>query len=638
MNTSRIYFILLCTSILLVPKIFSQPTAKSAVEFRQITEFETNLGISNIKISADGSKIVFATSGPAVKIFTINSNGSNLKEVYDLQRTGTGPFIDINGNGEKVIWCVGYGEIFIANSDGSDRLELATLLPHPDPSFGPVEPEIHLPPRITWDGAQVYFTNSTYDYRGAGVWKIDSDNSNLKQVFSYREMAQQVFSSDGSEYTRALSFTDGFDISGDGSRIIVGTTVFGDHDRGDAIFYEGGEFRNLGKYAKGNQSFSTHLEANNSIMFRREFNDSLGHDEINVYFVPFGTGDPVKVISGLHIHGSPAMTQMSGDGNAAIVHGANGKLPITLVRRIDASKYDLVSINGLTRSIGGFDFSASSLPSINKNGDVFCFLSASPVPQIWLGLIVSDGTNGSPSISDVTIYPAYISIDRSLTSDIKAYVISTPDQIHTVTFEAVKDGFVQFRAITDNVHPFHPQLVDDGTQGDAVADDGTFTCSNVKVDLQSTPLGEYTIRIAAANTTLKEITMVDYGKFLITDQSTDVNKSENLISDFYLSQNYPNPFNPSTTIKYSIPSSTVIPNLVRDLTTQIPDQVRNDEALVTLKVYDVLGKEVAFLVNENQKPGNNEVEFNASELTSGIYFYRLKANKFVQTIKMLLLK
>ncbi|MBV6477991.1 MAG: hypothetical protein HGGPFJEG_00737 [Ignavibacteria bacterium] len=87
-------------------------------------------------------------------------------------------------------------------------------------------------------------------------------------------------------------------------------------------------------------------------------------------------------------------------------------------------------------------------------------------------------------------------------------------------------------------------------------------------------------------------------------------------SDFNLSQNYPNPFNPSTTINFAIPST----------------------GLVTLKVYDVVGKEVASLVNEVKNAGNHSVKFNASGLSSGVYFYRLQTGDFVDTKKMFLLK
>ena len=85
---------------------------------------------------------------------------------------------------------------------------------------------------------------------------------------------------------------------------------------------------------------------------------------------------------------------------------------------------------------------------------------------------------------------------------------------------------------------------------------------------------------------------------------------------FVLNQNYPNPFNPSTTISYQIPS----------------------QQFVTLKVYDVLGNEVAVLVNEYRNAGSYEVNFNSSNLTSGVYFYTLRAGDFIQTKKMLLLK
>ena len=91
---------------------------------------------------------------------------------------------------------------------------------------------------------------------------------------------------------------------------------------------------------------------------------------------------------------------------------------------------------------------------------------------------------------------------------------------------------------------------------------------------------------------------------------------------FKLEQNFPNPFNPTTKIKYSITSSVET----------------HRDASVQLKVYDVLGREVTTLINETKQAGNYEVEFNASTLSSGVYFYQLKAGDFIQTKKMILLK
>jgi hypothetical protein len=97
---------------------------------------------------------------------------------------------------------------------------------------------------------------------------------------------------------------------------------------------------------------------------------------------------------------------------------------------------------------------------------------------------------------------------------------------------------------------------------------------------------------------------------------TSVDDGQNEMRDYYLSQNYPNPFNPSTIIGYQLPIS----------------------SNVTLKVYDLLGREVATLVDEYRPAGSYEVEFNASDLTSGIYFYKLQTDNYIETKKMILLK
>ncbi len=93
------------------------------------------------------------------------------------------------------------------------------------------------------------------------------------------------------------------------------------------------------------------------------------------------------------------------------------------------------------------------------------------------------------------------------------------------------------------------------------------------------------------------------------------------VNDYILSQNYPNPFNPATKIQYTIPA------VGRAYTRS-----------VQLIVYDVLGNEIATLVNKEQTAGNYEVDFNASGLSSGMYFYSLTAGGFSSTKKMILLK
>ena len=87
------------------------------------------------------------------------------------------------------------------------------------------------------------------------------------------------------------------------------------------------------------------------------------------------------------------------------------------------------------------------------------------------------------------------------------------------------------------------------------------------------------------------------------------------------------PFNPSTKIRFTIPS----------VITASPERGKQSQ-IVSLKVYDILGKEVAALVNEKKTAGSYEIEFNASELSSGIYFYKIQAGSFTETKKMILMK
>mgnify|MGYP005838438323 CR=1 FL=1 len=98
--------------------------------------------------------------------------------------------------------------------------------------------------------------------------------------------------------------------------------------------------------------------------------------------------------------------------------------------------------------------------------------------------------------------------------------------------------------------------------------------------------------------------------------ASSVDDNNSLPENFVLEQNFPNPFNPSTTIRYSLPS----------------------DNYVTLKVFNILGQEVATLINENKVAGNYSVEFNASNLSSGIYLYRIDAGNFTSVKKLTLLK
>ena len=100
------------------------------------------------------------------------------------------------------------------------------------------------------------------------------------------------------------------------------------------------------------------------------------------------------------------------------------------------------------------------------------------------------------------------------------------------------------------------------------------------------------------------------------DDPTNVNTLNVTPNEYGLAQNYPNPFNPTTTINYTLPNS----------------------GFTKLSVYNTIGEEVQTLVNENQSAGTYNLDFNASNLPSGLYFYSLTSGNFTQTNKMILMK
>ncbi|RJQ60784.1 MAG: T9SS C-terminal target domain-containing protein [Stygiobacter sp.] len=146
----------------------------------------------------------------------------------------------------------------------------------------------------------------------------------------------------------------------------------------------------------------------------------------------------------------------------------------------------------------------------------------------------------------------------------------------------------------------------------------TFSISSDSLSITSSKLGEFVFKALAK----KGTTIVSISPEYRINLATGIDEQSNLPAEFKLEQNYPNPFNPSTTINYQL----------------------STPGFVTLKVYDVLGREVATLVDVYQQPGNYKVTFNARhlersrEIHSGIYFYKFTVNGFSQTKKMLLVK
>ncbi len=147
----------------------------------------------------------------------------------------------------------------------------------------------------------------------------------------------------------------------------------------------------------------------------------------------------------------------------------------------------------------------------------------------------------------------------------------------------------------------------------------------VQIKLNTT-LGDTTVTLFNdAQTQTFQFDVIGDPQSIVFDPGNWILKNNTIITEvedinqpfsYSLEQNYPNPFNPSTTIEYSIPQN----------------------GFVTIKVFNVLGKEVATLVNEQVMAGKHKIDFDATGLNSGVYFYKIESGNFVETKKMILLK
>lgn len=131
--------------------------------------------------------------------------------------------------------------------------------------------------------------------------------------------------------------------------------------------------------------------------------------------------------------------------------------------------------------------------------------------------------------------------------------------------------------------------------------------------------------ISAENSSNKLFINIDATENPVSYENDDITPA-----DFHLFQNYPNPFNPVSTIEYTIPKA--------ETRSQTLTSGRQELEAVKLIVYDILGREIAILVNKHQKPGNYKVLFDGSSLPGGVYFYKIASGKYSEIKKMVLLK
>jgi tetratricopeptide (TPR) repeat protein len=209
--------------------------------------------------------------------------------------------------------------------------------------------------------------------------------------------------------------------------------------------------------------------------------------------------------------------------------------------------------------------------------------------------------------------PELIAYIESLLNTSNKYYSKIKNLLGSIYFQEnrFEDGITAFNNVIDR-----PTEVYDGINARFGK---LFGYLNIRNDIQSA--SEILKEIKAMDLTDRNTLIKIKAAERLLENSNRMNKKfasidGNIPKEYGLSQNYPNPFNPSTTIRYQIP----------------------EPGVVTLKVYDILGKEVANLVNENKIEGNYEINFNASRFASGVYIYQLRVNDYVSSKKMIMLK
>ncbi len=244
-------------------------------------------------------------------------------------------------------------------------------------------------------------------------------------------------------------------------------------------------------------------------------------------------------------------------------------------------------------------------------------------PNIEIREHILASTNDTISVSDeITIEDLniYFKSDHPKFSDLHIRLYDPEgnqyDLFNRDWFETVNENAGSPSIIFDQDAYF---TFDDALLVDTESATGSFAPvhSDLTQLLGTSAFGDWRLRVFDKGINTIKGNWLEWGLIIKGQGTTDVSdETEVLVNEYQLFQNYPNPFNPSTKIKFAIPQA----------------------GIVKLKVYDILGNEVAVLVDEVINSGIHEVNFNASHLSSGVYFYQLTSNGFSQTKKLLLLK
>lgn len=479
-------------------------TTVNTIVYHQIREFNLGdiPGIGRMKISENGSRIIFSCSSPK-SVYTINSDGSNLIKIFDYNDVGNrppyiSPFIDIDVSGSRIMWTDGVGEIYVANADGSGRQAIANNIPYNNATIGP---NIPVSPRMTPDGSTIYFASTSGSVDVAGVWRV-SYSGGLAQIFSYRQLAQFTgYTWD--IYWGNYAFNHDFDISDDGSKIVFGT--FSCTDAKGRVIGHDGSFHILSEYAPANDG-GLIISGDGS----RVITNAWHFPERNpVFAINFADGQKMQVVE--DAGGSPVIFgSILHDGSKVITQGSH---PISHLDTYGRGRYDLVTSPHL-RVDGAHPFyyaGVGNTISMTADGMRFCFptlklFGFSSQSQIWVADINPDGLNGAPSISSITLSPIYI-VEQGGSASTFSADLGAHNAIGNLTFH----GLWQGKSISIF---YESHLFDDARFGDQTANDGMYVNNRIgTAATANVTISPYSVRFSTG--IRQYVTAVDVAPFFV---------------------------------------------------------------------------------------------------------------------------
>lgn len=301
---------------------------------------------------------------------------------------------------------------------------------------------------------------------------------------------------------------------------------------------------------------------------------------------------------------------------------------------------DMTTFGGLSKSTnGGLNFSiiishggCNTVYFVNANTGwtSFYYFTDFGYPKTTLYKTTNSGSTWNLQYRDSLGFPVKIS-DLQFINETTGFIIGSNFSSNKTVFFKTSNGGTNWDTIYYNHTRYRSIFFINQYKGWIAGD---YSPDSSSIAFTSDNGSNWTLQIKRYNIGIRNLFFIDsqngwattsVGGTILRTINGGVTGNFNLydkeILNYYLSQNYPNPFNPTTKIKFSIPSD-----------------VKRETSEVRLIVYDILGKEITTLVNEQLQPGTYEVTFDGSNYPNGIYFYKLSSGEFTETMKMLMIK